>query len=370
VQVYQALVRPLLEYGAEVTSLHAWPGAARLHVAVGKRILQCPLQTATVAVLGELGWSSMEARWQQLRLGLWARVLRMPPDAPARVVYEETLRTFQHPLHGACEADGVHAVSAEDGWSVLRHPEYAHSAAPHVATLWCAQIQRDLYTLGMADVWDGQPDSVTGMQSMDAWKRRVRTAVFVREQAWWWAQVRSHASLQAYAALKAGHGLRLEPYLEVWHRGWADRTRIGRVATTRLRTGSNDLRVHSGEWHRLDRELRTCTLCGGGVEDERHFLLLCVRLRDRRTRLGQRIDALVHASNPAQSPSASSDPFCFAQLSCDDRFAILCCAPLPAVAMANCDGALTRMVLTEVGSWWLIRRRHQLLLRAIAGAQT
>src|ERR1044071_10264301 len=45
---------------------------------------------------------------------------------------------------------------------------------------------------------------------------------------------------------------------------------------TRLRCGSNALRIEVGRWKNLDREERKCLVCGlGEVEDEVHFLLNC-----------------------------------------------------------------------------------------------
>src|SRR4051812_5898334 len=54
VQVYKALVRPLLEYAGEVTSLTPWSQAEDLQVSMGRRILQCPSRTSSLGVLGEL----------------------------------------------------------------------------------------------------------------------------------------------------------------------------------------------------------------------------------------------------------------------------------------------------------------------------
>jgi hypothetical protein len=82
VQVYKALVRPLLEYAAEVTSLSPWPDAERLQIAMGKRILQCPTRTCNVGVRGELGWHLLESRFQQLRVSFWGKLQCISPFPP------------------------------------------------------------------------------------------------------------------------------------------------------------------------------------------------------------------------------------------------------------------------------------------------
>ena len=60
IRVYKALVRPLLEFCAEVTSLQPWSDAEQLQTAVGKRILQCPRYASATAAQGDLGWTTLE----------------------------------------------------------------------------------------------------------------------------------------------------------------------------------------------------------------------------------------------------------------------------------------------------------------------
>src|SRR5690606_26052170 len=103
---------PLLEYGAEVWSTLPWSGAERLQAQVAKRILQVPIRSSSTACLGELGWQTLEARWQQLRVSFWGKLQRMPGDAPARQVYDAS-RAF-YDRH-ATEADAVQPAAAEEG---------------------------------------------------------------------------------------------------------------------------------------------------------------------------------------------------------------------------------------------------------------
>ena len=61
---------------------------------------------------------------------------------------------------------------------------------------------------------------------------------------------------------------------------------------TRLRGGTNELRIETGRYpntnrdRRLEIEERKCLLCGcGEIEDEKHFMLHCVVYDDLRTKM-------------------------------------------------------------------------------------
>ena len=56
VRAWQALVRPVLEYGAIVWGDVKWEQAERVQREMGKMILRCSSKMANEVVLGELGW--------------------------------------------------------------------------------------------------------------------------------------------------------------------------------------------------------------------------------------------------------------------------------------------------------------------------
>jgi hypothetical protein len=60
--MWKALIRPHLEYGAEVMNSHQdylWEDAEKLMRANGRRVLLCGSRVPNEAVMGELGWISM-----------------------------------------------------------------------------------------------------------------------------------------------------------------------------------------------------------------------------------------------------------------------------------------------------------------------
>jgi len=57
---------------------------------------------------------------------------------------------------------------------------------------------------------------------------------------------------------------------------------LHRIATTRLRLGSHQLKVETGRWARIPRDLRMCP-CGSEIQTESHVTLTCPLTRDIRS---------------------------------------------------------------------------------------
>ena len=66
--IYKALVRPHVEYGAEVVDAGAWEEAEEMQRWVGKRILLAGKRIPDEVVQGELGLLSLRGRRAMLRL--------------------------------------------------------------------------------------------------------------------------------------------------------------------------------------------------------------------------------------------------------------------------------------------------------------
>ena len=65
VNLWEVLVRPILEYAGEVWGEGPWEEADELQREVAKTILNAPTRTANEAVLGDLGWWELRARVPQ-----------------------------------------------------------------------------------------------------------------------------------------------------------------------------------------------------------------------------------------------------------------------------------------------------------------
>lgn len=360
IQVYKSLVRPLLEYASEVASIgpRPWMLAEKLQTRMGKRILQCWPRTSSVTVLGELGWMSMEARYQQSRVAFWGKIHLLPPTHPCRLIYDTSAHMY---AQLAASDEPVIAVSADSGWDVVRAPSHAHGL-----TLWPAQLQRDLYELGLADYWC-QParlyelSGVTHMNKLTAWRSLIKMRVHTREQAHWRRLVSGHSSLLTYMQIKKE--LCMESYLTDPHGGWNDLRLRGRRFMTRLRTGSNELRINTGRWENIPRDERYCLLCGEDIETEQHFLLECSHYAAERLELFQWINAqvlLIHSDIPVHL--AGPNMFDIAHSSLTDRLTVMCGGSISIVSRSKQDRCIRAHIMTELEQWRRKRSRHLELL--------
>jgi hypothetical protein len=118
---------------------------------------------------------------------------------------------------------------------------------------------------------------------MATWDKELREKIQAREEKEWLARMQTKPKLRTYRTIK--HKLKFEPYLN------HDNT-YARETMTRLRGGTNELRIETGRYpntnrdRRLDEHERTCMLCvSGEVEDERHFVLSCVIYKEMREKM-------------------------------------------------------------------------------------
>ena len=236
--MWSALVRPHLEYGAEVMNTcqdNKWAEADMLMRKVGRRILKCGSRVPNDAITGELGWMSMRGRRMMLRLSYWGKILAMPDERLVKRVYE-----------------GGRALLSAD----------AH------ASTWCNLTRSWLVELGLQDEWDAQKVGA-------GWKEKVRCKVMELEQRKWRSRMEESTKLKEYRKWKTEiDGTKQYMYLE-------ERDERRRRLWTKLRTGCLELREETGRWERMSvmgkqqrvpRHARICTLCFREVEDAHHTL--------------------------------------------------------------------------------------------------
>ena len=66
--LWKALVRSVLEYGCEIWGEDTFSDFEKLQVEMGRKILRCKSTLTNEVVLGELGWETMKARRDEMRL--------------------------------------------------------------------------------------------------------------------------------------------------------------------------------------------------------------------------------------------------------------------------------------------------------------
>jgi hypothetical protein len=349
VQVYKALVRPLLEYSAEVWSgSETWPDAEELQLAMGKRILQCSRMTTGAAVRSELGWLSMEGRFQMLRVGFWAKLQRMDPAMPARMVYDQTRKFYEDNVR---ESDSVQEYTAAEGAQVPRP-----RVKTPVSSLWCTQLHRDLYSIGLSRHWT-DPTEAASIKT-DQWRSLVKTAVCRREFYHLRREIVLLPKLRTYLTLLTLDKLELQPYLTVPHGGWDDLRLDGRRALTRLRTGTNELRINTGRFEGLDSDDRQCTLCARCIESEQHFLLECHFRRDERDRLWTRLDRMVSEFGSDGAAAAAVPRLGAATLPDSAQMALMTGGGHPSITDRALYRRVMSVIMVEISQWIKRRRQH------------
>jgi hypothetical protein len=216
VNLWEVLVRPILEYAAEVWGDGGWEAAEKLQRKVGKLILGAPTRTANEVVLGDLGWWELKARRDKARLKLYKKLFSR------------------------------------------RWGEYTRMLVDDIHGVW-RQYSDELLQAIELDIDDMK------LYSEMEWRNLLTTKMHAREEKRWRQGVQSKAKLRTYRTIKSK--LRMEPYL-----GY--KNRLARYLTTRLRSGTNFLRVETGRYEQESVEERLCGLCNM-IEDEKHFLLDC-----------------------------------------------------------------------------------------------
>ena len=250
INAWKALIRPVMEYGAEVIQYSQnmsgrWKEAEGIQMQMGRRILGCRSKTTNAAVRGELGWQTLKARRDMLRMTYWGKLVSMSRKRWTRRIYDESRRRYE-----------------ENG-----------------KTSWCTYTHHILKEYGLEDAW---VKGTTGMM-MKEWKVRVSTAIKSYEAKKWTEEIEQKPKLRTYKVLKKS--LEEEEYV------MKNRISEGRRLMTDMRSGTNGLRIETGRHYdfKIPVQERTCWCCGDGVEDEKHFVVQCQHYQDERVELFQDI---------------------------------------------------------------------------------
>jgi hypothetical protein len=159
--MWTALIRPHLEYGAEVINNHndfVWEEAELLARKGGRRVLRCGTRLPNDAVLGELGWMTMRGRRMFLRLSYWSKVLEMDDGRWVKQVYEEGRARLERRAN---------------------------------ASTWCNLTRKWLLELGLREEWEAQ---ATGPE----WQETLRARIMELESRRWRLRVAHNTKLESY----------------------------------------------------------------------------------------------------------------------------------------------------------------------------
>ena len=177
--LWETLVRPVLEYGSEVDS-GKWEQAELLQRMAGRMCLGVGTTIPNTVVRGELGWWTMRARREYLRLVYWGKIISGVKDGMVRSVYD-----------GGRERVLLGRASKGE---------------------WCVETKRLLLELGLRHVWETE---VVGND--EAWGSLVWAVIQEREEIRWRREMVGKSTLERYVRVK--EELRVEWFLDkprVW----------------------------------------------------------------------------------------------------------------------------------------------------------
>ena len=88
------LVRPLLEYGAEIWGEKNWKEAEALQLEMGRGVLGVSKMTTHEVIQGEFGLGKMKSRRIELRLRFWYKIINMEKDRLVYKIYKQRREEF------------------------------------------------------------------------------------------------------------------------------------------------------------------------------------------------------------------------------------------------------------------------------------
>ena len=279
VRVWQALVRPVLEYGTVVWGDVEWPEAEQVQREMGKMILRCSSKMSNEVVLGELGWWTLKGRRDFLRLTYWGKIVggQVSPNRLLYHVYQVSRCRYNYTQHNRNYTQHNRKTNQEDHQhNQHEHKEEnkenkenkhdddeeeednthnTHTRREDNNNRWCKHTHMIFKSIGMEQTW---LNNTLTEEEEASFRVTVRDRITAREEAQWLARMQNKPKLRTYRRLKTK--------LCFQHNYLTRQDREAREVMTRLRGGTNELRIETGRYaitnreRRLDESERRCLI--------------------------------------------------------------------------------------------------------------
>ena len=92
---WEVLVRPILEYGAEIWGEKNWVKAELLQLEMGRMVLGVSRMTTKEVIQGELGLGKTRSRRILLRIKFWNKIINMNKERLVYKVYRARREEFE-----------------------------------------------------------------------------------------------------------------------------------------------------------------------------------------------------------------------------------------------------------------------------------
>jgi len=149
-----------------------------------------------------------------------------------------------------------------------------------ITDTWCEYTKKLLLELKLERYWNEN-------RALDeeSWAKVVEERIQEREEKKWLERVNTRDKLRTYRLFK--QKLEMEEYLAV-------RDRCGVPELTRLRGGTNRLKIEKGRYVKIPVEARICEFCSTNeVENEFHFMMICPLYRELRKEMWMNVRPLL-----------------------------------------------------------------------------
>ena len=237
--LFDKLVRPILQYGSEVWGFANAPVIERLHLRFCKRILGVKTSTQNDFVYGELGRTQLRTQRLFNIIKYWFKVTCSSDTKYVRIVYNMMLDDLQ------------------------RRPTTQN---------WASSVRFLLQSLGFNNVWHFQ-----GVGDKNVFLSAVKQRLTDHFTQNWSERIQASSRADTYCLF---HEFSYKNYLDLVN------VEKFRFALSRIRMSSHRLQIEAGRWHRPHRipvNERKCLDCNN-VEDEFHFILECVKYTEIRNK--------------------------------------------------------------------------------------
>ena len=234
IHLFDRLISPILLYAAEVWGIYGLQQVDRLHIKFCKSILGVHTQTPNFAVYGELGRYPLSIIAKERAMKYWVKVRGNDEKLIGKIYNEQNLITSR-----------------------------SH-------TLWVNKIRQMLNNTGLSYLLE--KNNLSNLDFLLI-QRRLRDN-FIQE---WHSSINNCSKLEYYCMFK--NNFEYEPYLDnVFNESL-------RIKLAQFRLASHKLEIEMGRILNIDRSQRICKLCDRSVvESEYHFLCICGKFGDLRTK--------------------------------------------------------------------------------------
>ena len=236
-KLFDALVSPILNYGAEVWDMYEAKDVEILHNKFCRWTLNVRKSTNLVGLYGELGRPPLCILRKIITIRYWMKLLKSEDNFIPKQIYFMLKQ----------DADNNKSYSG---------------------TNWAYQVKHILDSIGLSNIWIQQYD-------IDIPFNLIKQRILDIYKQTWYVAVNNSNRLLLYSRYK--HEFIFEKYLDfIVEKKY-------RIALSQFRLSSHDLETERGRYADVDRDDHICHFCNNNqIENEYHFLLICPLYREVR----------------------------------------------------------------------------------------